>query len=69
VFATPGLLAIYFLPTDEVTPLTEGTEPAWSPDGRAIVFTRPDGLFAVDADGTNLHRITRGPHSSPAWRP
>lgn len=69
VFATPGLLALYFLATDEVTPLTEGTEPAWSPDGRTIVFSRPEGVFAVDADGMNLHRLTRGPHSSPAWRP
>lgn len=54
---------------DEVTPLTQGTEPAWSPDGRTIVFTRADGVFAIDADGANLHRITRGPHSSPAWQP
>jgi hypothetical protein len=33
-------------------------DPAWSLCGDCI-----------DADGMNLHRLTRGPHSSPAWRP
>jgi Tol biopolymer transport system component len=68
-FSRPGQLAIYTVATNEVTTLNEGTEPAWSPDGSMIVFTGQDGLFIINADGSNLHRITRGRHSQAAWRP
>lgn len=64
-----GSHALYSFDTDQVTPLTKGTEPAWSPDGKMIVFSRSDGLFIINADGTNMHRITQGPHFQPAWRP
>lgn len=48
------------------------TNPAWSPDGSRIAFTRwPDGaaseggsrvaIWAVNADGSNLERLTLGP--------
>ena len=39
-----------------------GTQPAWSPNGRQIVFTSTMGgspqLYAIDAEGTNLRRLT-----------
>jgi len=43
-------------------PLNGLTTPSWSPDGKQLVFTGYDGglsdLFVVNADGTNLHRLT-----------
>jgi len=40
------------------------SKPAWTPDGESIYFHRlvygdgPFGIWAIDADGTNLRRIT-----------
>jgi TolB protein len=50
--------------------------PAWSPDGKRIIFdaqvsgTNWD-LFAIDPDGRNRRRLTRGPlqETNPAWSP
>jgi len=36
--------------------LTDGMEPAWSPDGTKVAFTRwrdPRGLYVIDEDGSN----------------
>jgi Tol biopolymer transport system component len=54
-------------------------EPAWSPDGKRIVFVHtaarrgssPD-LYVMNADGTGLKRLTRTARTaewSPAWQP
>jgi TolB protein len=40
------------------------TTPEWSPDGSRIVFTRSPDIMVVDADGTNLTRLTP-PRSEP----
>jgi Tol biopolymer transport system component len=56
-------------------PLNGLTTPAWSPDGKALVFTGYDGgisdLFVVNADGTNLHRLTNDRYADlqPSWSP
>ncbi len=49
--------------------------PAWSPDGRRIAFVDdPNGnqdIYVVDADGSNLRRVTRSPavDEFPTWSP
>lgn len=56
--------------------------PAWSPDGKQIVFSRvfphimspgsvPLELYLVNADGTNLRRLTNNGRTNylPAWSP
>lgn len=60
--------------------LTDGTpedlDPAWSPDGVRIVFSRRLGgdneIFTMNADGTGLRRLTFTPEvqeREPAWSP
>jgi len=52
-----------------LTRLTTGFDPAWSPDGTRLVFAELDGLFTINADGTNRQRLATGFYSAPAWRP
>lgn len=56
-------------------PLHGASTPSWSPDGARLVFTGYDGglsdLFVVNADGTDLRRLTRDRYADlqPAWSP
>jgi Tol biopolymer transport system component len=54
----------------------EDAEPAWSPDGKRLAFTRTtDGrrsfhIFVMNADGTGMRQLTHGIiDASPAWSP
>ena len=49
-------------------------QPAWSPDGTKIAFTRPIAMksqvLVIDADGENQLQLTHiGGNIQPAWSP
>ena len=60
---------------DTASSIVDDTNPAWSPDGTRIAFasTRPSGdawhVWVVNADGTDLRRLTDGFGVEPAWSP
>jgi Tol biopolymer transport system component len=63
--------------TDE-RQLTSGQhdfDPAWSPDGTQIAFVRTSSpcqqgeIFVINADGSNLHKITLSGAIRPTWSP
>jgi len=68
-FARDRDIAIVTIGTGDLTLLSRGSDPAWSPDGTKLVFADGDGLFTINADGTNRRRIATGFFSAPAWRP
>ena len=47
--------------------LTVGSSPAWSPDGRRLVFERDGVIHLIDVNGSNEAQLGAG--SSPAWSP
>ena len=59
--------------------IASGSTPAWSPDGRRIAYAAGDFtgrfIYTVNADGTNVRRVTAMTDSmkitddSPAWSP
>jgi len=71
--ASGGDIVLVDLATMNVMPLTNGLDPAWSPDGRQIAFTRwtePQGVYVINADGGGLRLVheIKGP-KSPTWSP
>ncbi len=69
-----GTIYVYDLVAGTLTELTGGFDPAISPDGKTVAFTRlsgDDGLYLIDIDGRNERRIYRAgePLLSPAWSP
>ena len=50
------------------TRLPEGIIPRWSPDGSRIAFINFDDLYVMNADGSNVTRLT-GPVAEFDWRP
>lgn len=71
---THGTIYAYDLETDELWPLTAGFDPAISPDGTTVAFTRDggeNGLYLIDIDGSNERLIFSGRAglASPKWSP
>jgi hypothetical protein len=69
-----GMIYVYDLASGVVTPLTGGFDPAVSPDGKTVAFTRiggDHGLFLINIDGSNERRIWNGGEGlrSPSWSP
>jgi len=56
----------------EVKRLTQGqgsnTSPSWAPNGKLLVFSSSrGGLWLMNADGLNQHRVTKGGGLTPKW--
>lgn len=79
-YADPYLKRMTSVGGDQ-TLLTEdrALAPAWSPTGDALVYVRwvpgegpwpvPDGIFIINADGTDRHQIAPGLTIDPTWQP
>ena len=47
-----------------------GDEPAWSPDGKFLVFATYDGIWIAESDGSNPRVLVSSRSASdPAWSP
>ena len=69
-----GAIYVYKLATGSLRQLTSGFDPAISPDGSKVAFTRDgggNGLYIINIDGSNEHKIYSGNESirSPKWSP
>jgi TolB protein len=54
--------------------INSGDTPAWSPDGKRIVFHSPaekiGHIYVIDVEGTNLSQLTKTDGGAlPAWSP
>ncbi|MEA3336508.1 MAG: SH3 domain-containing protein [Chloroflexota bacterium] len=68
-----GAIYTYDLDSGALNLLTHGLDPALSPDGRQVAFTRweePRGLYVIDVDGSNERLLLGGNlMKSPTWSP
>jgi hypothetical protein len=74
LFVRDGDIHVVDLVTGETRPLTMGgrsASPSWSPDGTRIAFVRPEGVYLMNADGTNEILVAgdSGSHWSASWSP
>jgi Tol biopolymer transport system component len=61
-------LAVTGLRGERVRLLAEpAADPAWSPSGRWIAFSRDDGLYRIRADGRGLRRLVTGSAVQVDW--
>ncbi|MBI3960568.1 MAG: PD40 domain-containing protein [Chloroflexi bacterium] len=69
--AADGSVVLYDLSSGSPRTLTNGVDPAISPDGRRVAFLRGgQGLFVIDVDGSNERRLYGGQElRAPAWSP
>jgi Tol biopolymer transport system component len=55
----------------KVAETTQGSSPAWSPDGTRLAFQDVGGIYTINADGTGETRLagTSNDEGWPAWSP
>src|SRR5215203_6106328 len=61
-----GLFAVKEGRLNQLTEDPSDSEPGFSPDSRALVFSRSGDIFSVRADGSGLRRVTKGPDDDSA---
>ncbi|MBX3013301.1 MAG: PD40 domain-containing protein [Caldilineaceae bacterium] len=69
-----GMIYAYNLATGQLWQLTNGFDPAISPDGKTVAFVRTageNGLYLVNIDGSNERLIFSGRNTlaAPKWSP
>lgn len=69
-----GVFHAYDFETGQTWPLVAGLDPAISPDGQTVAFTRDggeNGIYLIDIDGSNERLIFSGRAGlrSPKWSP
>jgi uncharacterized protein YraI len=69
-----GPIYLYEFASGNLRQLTSGFDPALSPDGRQVVFTRgggDNGIYVINTDGSNEHKIfgERELLFAPKWSP
>ncbi|CAN5820501.1 hypothetical protein BH10CHL1_BH10CHL1_24680 [soil metagenome] len=69
-----GAIYVYNLASGALHQLTSGYDPAISPDGSKVTFTRvggENGVYVINVDGSNERKIYSGNEtlSSPKWSP
>lgn len=69
-----GTFYVYNLATGQVQPLAGGMDPAISPDGSQVAFSRignDNGIYLINMDGSNERKIfgERDGLMSPKWSP
>jgi uncharacterized protein YraI len=69
-----GMIYGYNLTTGRLWQLTNGFDPAISPDGQAVAFVRTageNGIYLINSDGSNERRIFSGRSTlaAPKWSP
>ncbi len=73
-FVSDGRISVIDPDGSNPTRITEGGEPAWSPDGQRLAFTCEFAICVIDADGSNRTIVTDGASpryrdNEPAWSP
>lgn len=71
-----GRSAIYVMRADgtgtkELTAGADDIHPTWSPDGKRLAFERTQKIYAMSADGNDVHIVSKGAANDgdPAWSP
>jgi WD40 repeat protein len=60
VFETKGKLFVYDIETQKMRPLTDGSNPAWSPDGKWIAYRTADSIGMTVSPETGERRTLFG---------